>query len=183
MQSATTLKPFQFQTPLTVYAQTLSKGLGKAKKPAIWLTTRKYTPPSFHYVADMLCWAIMPRAQNITVSLFAALLVWGAGVGLSSSSPLTNKITAKAPSSLTASHSDGQPQGKPTCKCRANGHKFNLGETTCFNSPKGIVRARCILVLNNTSWEILGEGCESAANQSRKIIYAQTKSNRQLSLR
>lgn len=45
------------------------------------------------------------------------------------------------------------------CACVANGETFQQGETTCLRVDGRSWLARCGKVLNNSSWERLGEGC------------------------
>ncbi|MHB2167041.1 hypothetical protein [Alsobacter sp. R-9] len=47
------------------------------------------------------------------------------------------------------------------CTCRAAGRTFDMGETTCLATPEGLRLARCVMVLNNTSWEIMRTPCPS----------------------
>ena len=80
--------------------------------------------------------------------------------GFSSSTTLNAPTPVAVPSTGLA---PGAPTKKPDCQCRANGLKYELGETTCFSTNKGLVRARCELVLNNTSWKILQGSCDTAS--------------------
>ncbi len=45
------------------------------------------------------------------------------------------------------------------CSCRYAGTKFTVGTVTCLHTPKGARLARCDMVLNNTSWTFLKDGC------------------------
>ena len=45
------------------------------------------------------------------------------------------------------------------CTCRFGGQNFELGATACLKGPNGPRLARCEMVLNNTSWRLLQEGC------------------------
>ena len=45
------------------------------------------------------------------------------------------------------------------CMCIANGQRYTLGETVCLKLSSGSWLARCGRVLNNTSWEKIGDGC------------------------
>jgi hypothetical protein len=38
------------------------------------------------------------------------------------------------------------------CTCRSQGRDFELGQSTCLQTPKGARIATCGMVLNNTSW-------------------------------
>lgn len=50
----------------------------------------------------------------------------------------------------------------PPCTCRANGRDFQMGETACLRTSQGTRLARCVMVLNNSSWETLQQSCPSA---------------------
>ncbi|WP_274629238.1 hypothetical protein [Arvimicrobium flavum] len=52
------------------------------------------------------------------------------------------------------------------CKCRANGKLFHHGEVACLSLPTGQQLARCDMVLNNSSWQKVQDGCPEAAAQS-----------------
>jgi len=54
----------------------------------------------------------------------------------------------------------GPKPAKTPCLCRArDGKKLQLGETTCVKRGGGLVTLQCRLVLNNTSWEKVDDGC------------------------
>lgn len=55
----------------------------------------------------------------------------------------------------------------PPCTCRAPGASVALGDEACLFTPSGGRRARCVMVLNNTSWEISTETCGSTAALKR----------------
>ena len=57
---------------------------------------------------------------------------------------------------------DTEKAPKVPCTCRYRGEKIPLGQTICMKTPRGYVRARCALTLNNTSWEISDEPCSVA---------------------
>jgi hypothetical protein len=48
------------------------------------------------------------------------------------------------------------------CKCMANGRVFHHGEIACLRLPSGAQLARCGMVLNNSSWIKLQDGCPVA---------------------
>lgn len=50
----------------------------------------------------------------------------------------------------------------PPCTCRAEGQVFQLGETACLRTPQGARLARCVMVINNPSWEAGTTPCPSA---------------------
>lgn len=43
--------------------------------------------------------------------------------------------------------------------CLANGKSFNIGETACLTVDGESRLARCDMVLNNTSWQTIGDKC------------------------
>ncbi len=51
----------------------------------------------------------------------------------------------------------------PPCTCRADGRVFQLGETTCLRTPQGPRLARCVMVINNTSWAPEAASCPAAS--------------------
>lgn len=65
---------------------------------------------------------------------------------------------------------------EPDCRCSAAGQRIAQGEVFCIRpgSDKAYL-ARCDIVLNNTSWTILQEGCEDrpvSENQSSPSLPA-----------
>jgi len=54
----------------------------------------------------------------------------------------------------------GPKPEKPPCRCRHTGGKAKLGETICRVRNGRMVTLRCDLVLNNTNWTEIGEGCQ-----------------------
>ncbi len=50
----------------------------------------------------------------------------------------------------------------PECRCRYQGKYFGQGETVCIRVGGQSKLARCDMVLNNSSWTFLGNGCPSA---------------------
>lgn len=57
----------------------------------------------------------------------------------------------------------GAAAAEPNCVCRANGTDYRLNEEVCILSAGIPYRARCVMVLNNTSWQRIGP-CEQARN-------------------
>lgn len=55
----------------------------------------------------------------------------------------------------------GVAMAAPDCFCRANGTQYRLDEEVCILSAGKPFKARCVMVLNNTSWLRLGD-CEEA---------------------
>ena len=52
------------------------------------------------------------------------------------------------------------------CICRYAGQSYAVGTCVCMNRPDGTQqRACCGMVLNNTSWQITGEGCPVAHSE------------------
>jgi hypothetical protein len=49
------------------------------------------------------------------------------------------------------------------CQCVANGRIFHHGEIACLHLPAGPQLAQCGMVLNNSSWIKLQDGCPVAA--------------------
>ncbi len=48
------------------------------------------------------------------------------------------------------------------CTCRSGGQTFEMGATICLRTPEGSRMARCVMVINNPSWEATGTSCPSA---------------------
>lgn len=57
---------------------------------------------------------------------------------------------------------DFAARAEPNCTCRARGRSFELGQSACLQTPKGPRIAVCVMVLNNTSWQISETPCISA---------------------
>ena len=55
----------------------------------------------------------------------------------------------------------------PPCTCRAPGIEAEVGQDVCLPTPSGGRRARCVMVLNNTSWSVGTERCGAVASLSR----------------
>jgi len=59
----------------------------------------------------------------------------------------------------------GPKPAKPPCRCRTrDGSKVGLGAKTCVMRGENMVTLKCRLVLNNTSWQQVDEGCDVAMN-------------------
>ena len=54
------------------------------------------------------------------------------------------------------------------CQCLANGRKYHHGEIACLKLPTGDQLARCDMVLNNSAWKKVADGCPQAGAQSSK---------------
>jgi len=67
--------------------------------------------------------------------------------------------------SLAAFVADGSfdfaASAEPGCTCRAGGRSFELGQSVCLKTPNGPRIAVCVMVLNNTSWQISATPCVS----------------------
>lgn len=48
------------------------------------------------------------------------------------------------------------------CQCLANGRRYHHGEVACLILPNGSQLARCDMVLNNSSWKKIRDGCPEA---------------------
>ncbi|MGO4831851.1 hypothetical protein AB4144_06070 [Rhizobiaceae sp. 2RAB30] len=48
------------------------------------------------------------------------------------------------------------------CQCFANGRRYHHGEIACLKLPNGDQLARCDMVLNNSSWKKIQDGCPEA---------------------
>ena len=55
------------------------------------------------------------------------------------------------------------------CKCMANGRVFHHGEIACLRLPSGPQLAQCGMVLNNSSWIKLQDGCPLARTSAKDI--------------
>lgn len=55
----------------------------------------------------------------------------------------------------------GQFSTQPPCSCRSStGRSVEVGQEACLKTQSGGKRALCVLVVNNTSWQIGPDGCE-----------------------
>jgi len=57
----------------------------------------------------------------------------------------------------------GPAQAGKDCTCRHEGRDVAEGQTACLRTAKGPTLARCVMVLNNTSWEFLDRPCPQAS--------------------
>jgi hypothetical protein len=48
------------------------------------------------------------------------------------------------------------------CQCLANGRRYQHGEIACLTLPSGSHLAQCDMVLNNSSWKKIQDGCPEA---------------------
>jgi len=53
----------------------------------------------------------------------------------------------------------GPAQADPNCKCRYFGHRYELGTVMCVMGKL----SRCVMVINNTSWKPIANGCPQAS--------------------
>jgi hypothetical protein len=52
---------------------------------------------------------------------------------------------------------------QPPCTCRgSDGQQFQMGETICLRTAEGSRIARCVMVINNPSWEPTATPCPQA---------------------
>jgi hypothetical protein len=63
-------------------------------------------------------------------------------------------LVAMLVSSLTMALAD--------CQCIANGKVYHHGELACLKLPSGNQLARCDMVLNNSAWKKVSDGCPQA---------------------
>ncbi|WP_197673725.1 hypothetical protein [Stappia sp. ES.058] len=68
-------------------------------------------------------------------------------------------MAALAAPVLLASGAASQQTARSSCTCRYFGQDYHLGETVCLRGPDGMRIARCSMLLNNTTWKPLEEGC------------------------
>lgn len=57
----------------------------------------------------------------------------------------------------------GQTVAAADCECRANGRLYRHGELACLRLPTGDQLARCDMVLNNSAWKKVRDGCPEAS--------------------
>ncbi len=57
----------------------------------------------------------------------------------------------------------GQAVALADCECRANGRLYRHGELACLRLPTGDQLARCDMVLNNSAWKKVRDGCPEAS--------------------
>jgi hypothetical protein len=58
----------------------------------------------------------------------------------------------------------GAGPAPPPCTCRGPGAEAAVGDEVCLATPAGGRRARCVMALNNTSWDITTETCGTTAS-------------------
>jgi hypothetical protein len=118
----------------------------------------------------------MGRFHYISLSLIVGILILGASGTLSSSATSVAK-TIPAKSKIPWVDNKNWAPKKPTCNCRANGIRFELGEITCIKTINGLVRARCQLEQNNTNWQVLSKNCEIVSNTNGRSLVAKPQRN------
>lgn len=52
---------------------------------------------------------------------------------------------------------------QPPCSCRGPAGSVEVGQEMCIATATGGRRARCVMVMNNTSWDVTTETCGSVA--------------------
>ena len=64
------------------------------------------------------------------------------------------------------------------CRCRYFGTYYGLGQVACIKTANGPRLARCSMMLNNTAWDFLSDGCptvhmspEPSPGQSRIAFF------------
>lgn len=57
----------------------------------------------------------------------------------------------------------GPAWADPNCKCRYFGQRYELGTVMCVMGRL----SRCVMVLNNTSWKPIADGCPQANRSLR----------------
>jgi hypothetical protein len=62
-----------------------------------------------------------------------------------------------------------QQPGLPPCTCRAAGRVFEMGETTCLETPSGPRLAVCAMDQNVSSWRATSNTCPSANRSLRAL--------------
>ena len=67
---------------------------------------------------------------------------------------LTFALAALAPSGAFAEHN---------CQCLYQGKRFEQGQLVCIKVDGTAHLARCDMLLNNSSWKFLSNGCPTAA--------------------
>jgi hypothetical protein len=68
--------------------------------------------------------------------------------------PLLFALAALAPSGAFAEHK---------CQCLYQGKRFEQGQLVCIKVDGTARLARCDMLLNNSSWKFLSNGCPTAA--------------------
>lgn len=79
--------------------------------------------------------------------------------------PPSTSSTTPAPATATAAGSGPSRTTAPdpaSCICRAQGQDHELGATICLRGPRGPRIAKCVMVLNNTSWKFTNAPCAMA---------------------
>lgn len=57
------------------------------------------------------------------------------------------------------------PAQAHNCRCVYAGGEVGQGQTACIRTSKGEELARCEMVLNNSSWKMLGTPCNKLQSQ------------------
>lgn len=66
--------------------------------------------------------------------------------------------------------------GRGDCQCLANGRTFHHGDIACLQLPEGPELAQCGMVLNNSSWKKIQDGCPEASNALNHAGVSETAS-------
>lgn len=84
------------------------------------------------------------------------------GVAFTLSAGAAAEEAQPAPPAIGGTSGGGQTtagRDYSSCSCRYPGGSAELGETVCMNSSGQPYLARCEMVLNNTAWKRVKEGC------------------------
>lgn len=100
----------------------------------------------------------LPTAAALLI-LTIALPVTAAPLSTGAATPAP--ATAAAPGSKSGPSSTTAPD-PASCICRAQGQDHELGATICLRGPRGPRIAKCVMVLNNTSWKFTNAPCAMA---------------------
>ncbi len=74
----------------------------------------------------------------------------------------------QTPGAALPRHLVSQPE-LPPCTCRAAGRVFEMGETTCLDTPSGPRQAICAMDQNVTSWRPTANACPSASRSAHRL--------------
>ncbi|MBI1383941.1 MAG: hypothetical protein GC150_03400 [Rhizobiales bacterium] len=77
--------------------------------------------------------------------------------------PASSLRASSAASSRPPFTDNPAQQAHIPCTCRYKGADIAVGDTICMRTAKGLVRATCSRVLNNTSWTITREPCDATS--------------------
>lgn len=86
--------------------------------------------------------------------------------------PLATEAATPAPAAAATPGAGSGPSrttspDPASCICRAQGQDHELGATICLRGPRGPRIAKCVMVLNNTSWKFTNAPCALAEASPR----------------